>query len=138
MLSKIKLLNIEVGKYLADSCKKLGLTSSQVFMLGEISKLQKSGEVMAKDLEKSLNITKPSVTAMLNILEKDGYIERKNSEFDARAKIITFTSKSLNIKRDIDLQVSKLNKKICQGLTKSEIQTFNNILSKIYKNIKTN
>jgi DNA-binding MarR family transcriptional regulator len=67
------------------------------------------------ELAEKLKITKPSVTAMIDKLEENGYVERIKSDIDRRSAHIHLTSKGLTAGKLHD----KLHQSIAQKLTKS-------------------
>ena len=68
------------------------LSLSEMHMLECIGTLGKEA-VTATDIAQKLEITPPSVTAMVKRLEKKGYIEKERSREDARCVHIALTRK---------------------------------------------
>ena len=56
-------------------------------------------DVYQKDLETEFQITRSTVTSILKLMEKKGYIERVSVEKDARLKKLVLTEKAKKIQR---------------------------------------
>ena len=77
-----------------------------------------------------------TVAEILSLMEKNGLIERKSRSEDARLKEILLTDKSLEIKKNIDKEIKKVEKTLRKGLTEEELKNFKNILDKMSKNLE--
>ena len=75
-------------KALQAELEPLGLTAAQFFILQCLSR--ETGQTQ-KALAEHLEITSPSLTAMLKPLEEKGLIRRETDSRDARAKLIYLT-----------------------------------------------
>ena len=69
-------------------------------------------------------------------MENNKIIQRVVSSNDARSKRIELTEKSKEVYKNMQIVFEKLNKELEKGLSDEEINTFYNILDKLYKNIK--
>lgn len=90
-----------------------------------------------KDLCDLLKLKKSSVTESLDYLEKNGVIIRIVDKDDNRKRQIVLTEKALAVIKDIDDEYILANKKAIQGISKEDLETFNSILEKMYKNISS-
>ena len=54
-------------------------------------------EIFQKDLEEAFNIRRSTVAEVLKTMEKNGFIERRNVDYDARLKKIILTEKSIEL-----------------------------------------
>lgn len=59
------------------------------------------GTVRQIDIEKYFSLTNPTITGILNKLEKKGWIERIKNPEDSRSKIICLTEKAYSMKEEI-------------------------------------
>ncbi|MEL7669104.1 MarR family transcriptional regulator [Methanobacterium sp.] len=69
------------------------------------------------------------------LLEK-GFVNRKVGENDRRKLLIELTPKGKKLLLDIDKENLEITKKMLNGLSDEEIETFKEILFKISENIK--
>ena len=72
---------------------------------------------------------------MLQRMEKNGMIKRVGVDYDARLKKIVLTDRAVEIQEMIENRFAELEKKIKDGISEEELQTFFAVLSKIRKNI---
>ncbi len=111
-----------------------GTTGMQGYIIGYISG-NEHREVFQRDLEKDFNIRRATVTGVLKLMERNGLIVREPVPYDARLKRIALTQKARdihekNVQRFIDFE-----KKLRQGLSDEEIETFYAFAEKLKKNL---
>ena len=72
-----------------------GISGAQWGVLHTLYRLEKSGEVPPRigELSDRLLIQPPSVTGVIDRLERSGFVNRKTSKRDLRSKTITLTDK---------------------------------------------
>ena len=91
------------------------------------------GEYTPSKLADMLHITRPSVAQQINVLEKAGYVTRKQNPADKREYFLYFNADSF----DADTQsiYTKLTKQISESMeqrySKEEIEKFSEMLSYI-------
>lgn len=91
------------------------------------------GEYTPSKLADMLHITRPSVTQKINVLEKAGYVTRKQNPADKQEYFLYFNADSF----DADTQsiYTKLTKQISESMeqrySKEEIEKFSEMLSYI-------
>ena len=91
------------------------------------------GEYTPSKLADMLHIARPSVTQKINVLEKAGYVTRKQNPADKREYFLYFNADSF----DADTQsiYTKLNKQISESMeqrySKEEIEKFSEMLSAV-------
>lgn len=135
---RIKSLNNEFKRHFDRSAihrNDANLTGMQFAFLGYISDRAQSEDVFQRDIEVEFNIRRSTASGMLQLLEREGYIERYSVPSDARLKKIVLTDKAREqdkkAKEDMDL----FDQKITAGLTDEELRELYRILDKIEKNI---
>ena len=79
-----------------------------------------SEPVFQRDIERDFSITRSTVTNILQLMERKGYIERQSVPQDARLKMLVLTAKekvrllpALNIPDDLLMQALGILKDIC-------------------------
>lgn len=89
------------------------------------------GEYTPSKLADMLHIARPSVTQKINVLEKAGYVTRKQNPADKREYFLYFNADSF----DADTQSTKLTNQISESMeqrySKEEIEKFSEMLSYI-------
>ena len=116
------------------SLESLDLTSSQTGVLIYLL-LNQNNEVNQKDIENYLNLKNPTVTGILNRLEKKDFITRITSYKDARHKIIVLTDKSKNIQKEVFDEIDFMEKQITKNMSQNEIDILFQLLQKVLENM---
>lgn len=111
-----------------------GLTSSQA---GIVSYIQKKGNpgIMAGELAKGLNLSKATISEMINLLEKKSLIMRRTDENDARKSMIFLTKKGMEQKsflRNVSVESETI---LLRGMTEEEQEELNRLLQIVLNNI---
>lgn len=80
-------------------------------------------EITISQLSSALKITSPSVTQVINVLEKDGVVKRINDKDDGRIVRIALTEKGANLTKEILQKIEKKYIHLVQylGEEKSEL-----------------
>ena len=91
--------------------KDCGLTTMQNRVLHYILARSLENPVYQKDIEKEFKVSKSTVTEILQLMEKNGFIIRKSSKRDGRMKRILPTEKAITIQKEVmDLHKSVYEK----------------------------
>jgi MarR family transcriptional regulator, organic hydroperoxide resistance regulator len=93
-------------------------------------------DVTMKELADFIHKTKPTVTVLVNKLEKFQYVYREKSDFDSRIVFIRLTKKGLSLKPLFEKVSNILNKKVYEGLDEKECVIVEKVLLKILDNLK--
>jgi len=87
------------------------------------------------DLEKEFTIRRSTATGILQRMERDGLITREPLQSDARRKKILLTPKAIGMHQNVICAIIQVEKKITDGLSNEETDTFLKILDKIKANL---
>lgn len=110
------------------------LSDIQGRMLVFIYEESKNKDVFQRDIELEFELRASTVTAILNNLEKKGYLSRVSSNNDQRLKKIVLTSKALDSIKAIREILDEIEEETFKNLSQTEIKALNVIISKIDKN----
>jgi DNA-binding MarR family transcriptional regulator len=113
------------------SCKKGELSPLQLRTLIFIKDM---GCVKSSDLAREFNVTPATITAQIDKLVKNGWVERCDHGNDRRVINITLSPKA---QKEVDLMVEKTVQRydwVFKSLTKEEQKTFLNLVIKINQN----
>lgn len=114
--------------------EKIDLTNSQASIL---IYLYKNKEIVnQRDIEKKFDLTNPTVNGILNRLENKNFIKRTISLKDARNKEIHLTEKSISLINEMKKEAKQLEKEMIAGVSKEELNIFNEVLRKIFNNMQ--
>ena len=83
------------------------------------------------DIEEHFSLRNPTVTGILQNLEKNGWIERLPNPEDARSKVISVTKKALNLKDEMDNLGDTIESELTKNLSEDEHEELVFLLKKI-------
>lgn len=112
-----------------------GLTVMQKHILNFILLETLHKEVYQKDIEEEFQIRKSTVTGILKLMEKNGFIYRESVKKDARLKRILPTKKSEALRPSILLHISESESQLTQGITVEELAVCKQVLQKMLQNL---
>lgn len=93
-------------------------------------------DIFQRDFESHFSIRRSTATQILKLMEQRGLIIRKSVENDARLKKIVLTDKALEIQKIIEQDIKKREKRLRNGLSKEEINTFFSVIDKLKANLE--
>lgn len=109
------------------------ITQTQIFT---IMTLTEERPVHLSDLSRKMNISAPTVTGIIDRLEKLGYVRRIPDPQDRRAIHVDLTAKGKNIAKKLKSTIKKNWKGLLSKLPKRDQERFAHILNKIQGSIK--
>ena len=131
----IKKLALEFDKIAIPELEPYSLTPTQFKVIKYLLNNQEA-EVRQRDIEKAYSMTNPTVTGILQNLEKNNWIERIENPNDARSKVIKLTKKALKQENELYNLGENLEKRFIKGLDKGEQKQLNELLNKLFDSIK--
>ncbi len=133
---KINRISRSIDRYFdRKRCSKTEcIPRSQGMMIGYIMDNQ-GQNIFQKDIEEELDIRRSSVTSVLKLMEKNGYIKRVSVSEDARLKKIVLTKRGLEIQRNVYASIIKIEESLRDELSEDEINIFISLVDKLSKKI---
>ncbi|MDO5154973.1 MAG: MarR family winged helix-turn-helix transcriptional regulator [Eubacteriales bacterium] len=122
-----------VVKQFQDHCYE-GMTRLSNWIL-EYLENQEPEITYQKDIERVFGIGKSTIAGSMKVLEKNGLIERKSVEGDARLKQICLTKDGKAFIEKIKQSKREFESQLTRDLSPDEIDMFFDILQKMRKNI---
>lgn len=133
----IKLIAQRVREIIDQLLKEHGLNSSQAILLSHIyQSIEEHIEINRKYLEKTMALSGPSVTNLLNGLEKSGFITRSSNPDDGRNLRIDLTAKAKQFLSERSDAFSKSEELITQGMSDAEKAMFASLLTRAFENVE--
>ncbi len=132
----IQIVSRQLKRNMDETLSKYNVTGVQSMVIGYIYKKSKNGEVFAKDIEEEFEMRKATVAGIIQLMESNGFIERKAKEGDCRLKSIVLTPKALEIQAIVKKQVNIAEKNIVNEMTKEEQKQFLTLLKKASINLE--
>lgn len=94
-------------------------------------------DIFQKDIEEFFSLRRSTVSNMVQLMEKKGFIARESVDYDARLKKLVLTQKALEIHKAVLADVAENEKKLKSGISEEELKTFFDVIEKIQKNLET-
>lgn len=110
------------------------LTGHQNWVLGYLIQNQ-DRDIMQRDIEKQFSIRRSTVSHMLQLMEKNGYIKRQSSETDARMKKILITDRGLEAYGRMQDRLDRFERMLQDHISEEELKIFLQILKRMEDNI---
>lgn len=124
----IKKIGLEIDKLANPILEPYDLTHSQFKVL---KYLLISDSVRQVDIEHFFSMTNPTVTGLVQTLEKKGLIERRINPNDNRSKILLPTQKALDMNELLTRLGDELEDKLTDELDSEEKQELLRLLKKL-------
>ena len=83
----------------------------------------KDGPVYLRDIERRFGITRSTASKVVDMLVRNGFVERHTGETDARLRRLTLTEKSENLLADIRADHEAMEAVLTKGFTQNEKET---------------
>ncbi len=113
-----------------------GLNTSQGMLLGLINRAVEDGiQINRRFLETTMRLSGPSITNLLNGLEKNGFILRKNQAADGRNLQIEITPKGQQVIVDMYAIFETSEEQLLKGMSEAEKDIFLSLLARAFENV---
>ena len=89
-LDRVLLLTVLLGRDMAESLARMGLTEARAHLLWE---LRARGPCTQRTLASALHVTPRAITALVDGLAETGFVTREPRPGDRRAFLVTFTER---------------------------------------------
>lgn len=93
-------------------------------------------DVFQRDIEKAFSISRSSVTVTLQLMEKNGLIQRESVAQDARLKRIVLTQKARDLHRQIEADILAFESNLARGISEEEQEVFLRVAKKMQENLR--
>lgn len=124
--------HLMIQKALVARVKDTGLTPGQPKILDYL--LHHDGAIQ-KEIATFCHIEPASLTAVLNGMEKKGYILRKAKENNRRSLHVYLTDTGKEYADRLRVEFDEIESKALQGFTQEEIQMTQELLCRVYENM---
>ncbi len=113
--------------------KNVGLTRTQWMV---VYRLYIEGERSQTEIARSLSIAKPPLGKVIDLLEKDGWLTRKQNPKDRRENLISLTKKVEPLIDPLKRTVTDISRQALKGTTPQQQETFVRVLEQIISNMR--
>jgi DNA-binding MarR family transcriptional regulator len=132
---KINILSKRIHRRIDKEASQYGITGVQGRILGFIYWKSKERDIFQKDIEEELDVRRSSVTSVLQLMEKNGFIERVSVSEDARLKKIILTEKGLEIQTNIYDFILGVEKSLRDELSEAEVNILISLIDRLSEKI---
>ena len=132
----VHILSRQLKREMDFKLAKYGITGVQSAMIGFIYEKKKKKDVFAKDIEKAFDLRRASSAGLIQNMEKNGLIKRETVGNDARLRRIVLTTKALEIRKEVQKNIRKVEKQAIEGLTKEEVKKYVELTEKMSANLE--
>lgn len=113
------------------------IISTNGWILGFLAHSEEEGkDVFQRDIEEHFNITRSTVSKVINLMVNKGLIERSPVDYDARLKKLTLTEKSRRIAEYIHEDNDMMEQILTDGFTQEEKQRLAEYIDRMKNNLK--
>jgi DNA-binding MarR family transcriptional regulator len=119
----------KVNRYYESHFSDYGITPAQFYVMSAV--WEKDG-VKFKDLAKSLEMDGSTLTSILDRLERQDLVERRDDPEDRRSLLVFLKDKAKQNIRQITCLAEKLDQEIKERFTDEEFATFERVLEKLF------
>lgn len=92
-------------------------------------------DIYQKDVEKEFQIRRSTATGTLQILEKNGFINRDPVEWDARLKRLTPTDKAKGVRRHILENIRYIEELLAKDIPEEKLSVCREVLEQMSENL---
>lgn len=131
---RVRLLSHSIRLAIDRNLTEMDLTGQQSFVLRYLSEHEDS-VVYPKDIERRFRLTHPTVSGILQRLERKGYIVCVPEPNDRRCKRITLTPVAREVQMDIWRHINDMEQTMTRGMRQNEIETLLRLLDLAAQNL---
>ena len=131
MLSLVSKIHEKGNRFIVEELKNNG-AEGLVPSHGDILVcLYKNSKMTMKDIANCIHRTKPTVTVLVDKLEKLGYLKREASDKDSRFTNIVLTQKGEDFQTTFEKISKDLNEMLYKNLSNKEVEILEELLRKV-------
>lgn len=138
-MENLSYLLIMVSRHLKNALdKKLikyNITASQFSVLNQIE--FKNGMITSAEVANNLNSDRPTISGIINRLEKKNYLEKIINPQDKRSQYLKLNEKAIKLVKNLRKASDELNIDIFRDFEKNELDNLKDYLIKIVDKIET-
>ena len=132
---RINILAKRIHRRIDKEAAQYGLTGVQARILGFVYHKSNKRDIFQRDIEEELDIRRSSVTSVLQLMEKNGFIKRVSVSEDARLKKIILTEKGLEIQKKVYDFILKFEKSLEDELSEDEMKILVSLIDRLSEKI---
>lgn len=120
----INILSHMIKRRLNATMQRLGLTGVQGHVMHFIVLKCADGPVYQRDVEAAFGLSRSTATGILQLMEKNGLIQRESAADDARLKSLIPTEKAAELEEEVMASIRQTDELLIKGLTQEQVKQF--------------
>ncbi|MGA2615834.1 MAG: MarR family transcriptional regulator [Spirochaetia bacterium] len=129
----VKLAYIAMRREMDASVRKAGITTTQWQALGVLYHMP---GLTHSELVDHMGIEPPSLTSLVNGMERKGWLKRERSETDARVKRLFLTARGRRLIEGLRKATEPIERRMAAALTDSERESLKSLLRTLVESLK--
>ena len=93
-------------------------------------------DIFQKDIEQRFAVGRSTVTNLIQLMEKKGFVKRESVKQDARLKKVILTEKGIASQESFEDIVEHIEEELSEGISEEELDIFYKVLDQINQNVK--
>jgi MarR family transcriptional regulator, transcriptional regulator for hemolysin len=123
--------NKNIIRFLSSHLKQYEVTPEQWTVL---KKLAEQDGISQKELAIKVDKDQPTLTRILDILERKELINKQINKDDRRSFLLYLTDNGISLKEELIPVIESLFERLLQGIPEEKLRVFNQVLEKINSN----
>ena len=132
----INVLSHMIKRRLNATMQRLGLTGVQGHVMHFIVLKCAEGPVYQRDVEAAFGLSRSTATGILQLMEKNGRIQRESAADDARLKSLIPTAKAAELEEEVMASIRQTDELLIKGLTQEQIEQFYAVAAHMCANLE--
>lgn len=126
----IKKSSLIFDKYANQLLTPYQLSNSQFRILMTLYKAP-ARSIRQVDIETAFSMTNPTVTGLIQNLEKSGLVRRVANPEDKRSKLLELTEEAESRREEFIALADSIEREMTEGLTEEEVEVLSGLLTKV-------
>ena len=126
---------MKILEILDNQLKPMGMSQARWMVLFSLS--QRGEGIAQRDLAAYLSIEGPTLVRILNKLESEGWVERRDHPEDKRCKLVYLCEKATPILDQITGTAAKLREQLLHGIPAENLATCLNVMETIKSRLES-
>lgn len=132
----IHTVDIKLKRRIDALAAEFDLTAVQFFVMERIYVAAEKGDLFQRDLEAAMDVRRSTISNILGLLEKKGYVQRKSVSEDARLKKLILTPMGKRVYQDFKVHLSHSEAQALSCLSPDEIDVLTALLTRLAESIR--
>lgn len=112
------------------------ITRMQSFVIRFLSGNKDKGDLFQRDVEKQFGIRRATATGILQVMERDGLLQREPVDYDARLKKLILTPRAEQMDGHIVRTIQRMEEQAMAGVSPGDAEVFWRVFDQMKKNLE--